>query len=80
MEVRHEASESGLYAGFSGGGEKIAFAPHQAERFKERSTVERANARLMDEFGVRHERVRGATKCCCALKIDQISGVMRAEN
>ena len=43
-------------------GEKIAFAPHEAERFKERSTVERANARLKDEFGARHVRVRGATK------------------
>jgi len=43
-------------------GEKIAFAPHEAERFKERSTVERANARLKDEFGGRHVRVRGATK------------------
>lgn len=44
------------------GGEKIEFAPHEAERFKERTTVERANARLKDEFGGRFIRVRGHAK------------------
>ena len=44
------------------GGEKVGFAPHEAERFKERTTVERANARLKDEFGGRFVRVHGYKK------------------
>ena len=55
------------------GGEKIAFAPHEAERFKQRSTVERANARLKDEFGARHVRVRGATKVMAHLMFGVIA-------
>lgn len=43
-------------------GEKTPFAPHEAQRYKERSQAERTNARLKDEFGGRHLRVRGATK------------------
>lgn len=43
-------------------GEKIEFAPHEARRFNERSTVERVNARLKDDFGARRVNVRGATK------------------
>ena len=31
-------------------------------RYRERSTVERVNARLKDEFGGRHLRVRGHAK------------------
>jgi IS5 family transposase len=34
----------------------------QRERYKERTMVERANARLKDEFGGRNVRVRGAAK------------------
>jgi Transposase DDE domain/Transposase domain (DUF772) len=44
------------------GKEKIAFAPHQAERYKARTQAERANARLKDEFGARFVRVRGHAK------------------
>lgn len=44
------------------GGEKIPFAPHEAVRYHERTTAERANARLKDEFGGHHIWVRGATK------------------
>ncbi len=44
------------------GGEKIEFAPHEAQRYKERSTAERANARLKDEFGARRVNVRGHAK------------------
>lgn len=44
------------------GGVKIEFAPHQAQRFKERSTVERANARLKDSFGLHRVNVRGHAK------------------
>jgi hypothetical protein len=36
--------------------------PHQAERYKERTTVERVNSRLKDEFGGRYVRVRGHSK------------------
>lgn len=44
------------------GGEKIAFAPAEAQRYKERSQAERTNARLKDEFGGRQVWVRGPTK------------------
>src|SRR6266576_1911759 len=43
-------------------GEKIEFAPHEAQRYKTRSGAERANARLKDEFGARDVQVRGASK------------------
>jgi hypothetical protein len=44
------------------GGEKIEFEPLDALRYNERSVAERTNARLKDEFGGRHVRVRGADK------------------
>lgn len=51
----------------------------QAVRYRERSTVERVNGRLMDEFGGRHGRVRGRAKVLCqlmfgvlALTVDQL--------
>jgi hypothetical protein len=44
------------------GGEKIEFAPHQAARYRERSTVERVNAHLKDNFGCRNFYLRGHTK------------------
>ena len=43
-------------------GEKIEFTPSEAQRYKERSQAERTNARLKDDFGGRHLRVRGHTK------------------
>lgn len=43
-------------------GEKIEFTPSEAQRYKERSQAERTNARLKDDFGGRHLRVRGNTK------------------
>jgi len=43
-------------------GKKREFDPAQKVRFRERSTVERVNARLKDEFGGRMIRVRGAAK------------------
>lgn len=49
------------------GAEKQAFAPHEAQRFKERSTVERVYARLKEEFGGRLVRVRGAPKVMASL-------------
>jgi hypothetical protein len=53
--------------------------PHEANRFRERTTVERVNARLKDELGGRNVRVRGALKVLAhlifgilALSADQI--------
>lgn len=50
----------------------------QQERFKERTMIERVNARLKDEFGASHLRVRGAPKVMAhlmfgvlALTVDQ---------
>ena len=36
--------------------------PYRVERYKERSTAERGNSRLKDEFGLRHLRIRGHCK------------------
>lgn len=44
------------------GGEKIRFAPHEAQRCKERTQAERTNARLKDESGGRNIWVRGHKK------------------
>jgi hypothetical protein len=44
------------------GGENITFQPHQAMRYREPSTVERVNARIKDDFGVRRIHVRGHAK------------------
>ena len=49
------------------GGEKQEFAPHEGQRFKERSTVERVIARLKEEFGGRMVRVRGPAKVMTSL-------------
>ena len=53
--------------------------PAETIRFHERSAAERVNARVKDEFGGRHVRVRGAAKVMChlmfgilALTIDQL--------
>jgi hypothetical protein len=53
-------------------------SPAQRERFKERTMIERVNARLKDEFGANHLRVRGAVKVMAhlmfgvlALTVDQ---------
>jgi len=43
-------------------GEKKLFAPHEAQRYKERTQAERTNARLKDEFGADAIRVRGPVK------------------
>lgn len=56
-----------------------AFSPHEAQRYNERSTAERVNARLKDEFGGRMIRVRGPEKVMShlafgliALTVDQL--------
>jgi Transposase DDE domain len=54
------------------------FAPHEAQRYKERSSAERVNSNLKDNFGGRFVRVRGHAKVfshlmfgLLALTIDQ---------
>ncbi len=55
------------------GGEKQLFAPHEAQRFKERSTVERVVGRLKEEFGGRSVRVRGPAKVMTSLMFGMIA-------
>jgi hypothetical protein len=43
-------------------GEALPFDPPTALRFRERTTAERGNSRLKDDFGARHLRVRGHAK------------------
>jgi hypothetical protein len=45
----------------------INMKPSEAVRYNERSTVERVNGRLKDEFCGRHLRVRGHAKAMCHL-------------
>ena len=45
----------------------IGQVPPEARRYRERSTVERVNGRLKDEFGGRYVRVRGPDKVFCHL-------------
>jgi len=49
------------------GAEKQEFAPHEAQRYKERTTIERVFARLKEEFGGRMVRVRGPAKVMTSL-------------
>lgn len=58
---------------------RIGFQTPEKVRYNERSSSERVNGRLKDEFGCRHVRVRGAAKVMChcmfavlALTADQI--------
>jgi hypothetical protein len=57
----------------------INFETAERVRYRERTTAERANARLKDEFGGRFVRVRGHAKVMChlmfgvlALAVDQL--------
>jgi hypothetical protein len=43
-------------------GEKIEFAPHEAERYKARTQAERVNSQLKDHYGGRQIWVRGHAK------------------
>lgn len=46
----------------SRGKEIIPMAPHEAERYKERSSAERANSRLKEDFGANNVMVKGHSK------------------
>jgi len=68
-ELRHEAARQTV----------INMKDHQRIRYHERSTVERVNGRLKDEFGGRNVRVKGNKKVMChlmfgilALTVDQL--------
>jgi Transposase DDE domain/Transposase domain (DUF772) len=50
-------------------GEKREFLDFEAERYKGRSSSERSNGRLKDEFGGRSIRVKGHAKIACHLMI-----------
>jgi hypothetical protein len=57
----------------------VPMLPHEAARYRERTSVERVNSRLKDEFGGRYVRVRGHAKVMAhlmfgllALTVDQI--------
>ena len=61
----------------------IGHVSPEARRTRERSTVERVNGRLKDEFGGRHLRVRGPGKVWChlmfgilALTVEQLMRLM----
>jgi hypothetical protein len=54
-------------------GEVIPLDPAQEERFKERSTAERVNSNLKDNFGGRFVRVRGACKVIAHLMFGLIA-------
>lgn len=45
-----------------GGEDLIPWEPDRVRRYHERTTAERGNSRLKDEFGLRHLRVRGHSK------------------
>ena len=56
-----------------------AFAPHEAERYKQRSSAERVNSRLKDSFNALCVRVKGHSKVMLhlmfgviALTVDQM--------
>uniref|UniRef100_E6QPZ9 Transposase of ISCARN88, IS1182 family n=1 Tax=mine drainage metagenome TaxID=410659 RepID=E6QPZ9_9ZZZZ len=64
-------------------GEKIAFTPSEAQRYKERSQAERTNGRLKDQFGANNIRVKGHVKVMShlmfgilALTVDQIKRLL----
>jgi hypothetical protein len=48
-------------------GQKQEFAPHEAQRFKERTAIERVCGRFKEEFGGRMVRVRGPAKVMTSL-------------
>ena len=45
----------------------LNWEPAEAKRYNVRTTAERANARLKEEFGAAKVRVRGHTKVACHL-------------
>ena len=54
-------------------GDKVELAPARKIRYRERSTVERGNSDLKDNYGARHVRVKGHWKVLCHLMFGVIA-------
>ncbi len=54
-------------------GETIELSPARKMRYRERSTVERVNSDLKDNYGARHVRVKGHWKVLCHLMFGVIA-------
>ena len=54
-------------------GDKMELAPVRKIRYRERSTVERGNSDLKDNYGARHVRVKGHWKVLCHLMFGVIA-------
>ncbi len=54
-------------------GDKIELEPARKIRYRERSTVERGNSDLKDNYGARHVRVKGQLKVFCHLMFGVIA-------
>lgn len=52
---------------------KLELAPAKKVRYRERSTVERGNSELKDNYGARHVRVKGHWKVLCHLMFGVIA-------
>ena len=61
------ADESARLEQRTGSSPELASRSPEARRYRERTTVERVNGRLKEEFGGRHVRVRGPGKVMCHL-------------
>ena len=67
---KHPRRDSALKTELKAENKRCRIAGYQSAqkvRYKERSTIERVNARLKDEFGGRVVRVRGSAKVMCHL-------------
>jgi hypothetical protein len=67
---KHPRRDKALKAGIKAENKRCRIVGHQTAetvRYKERSTVERVNGRLKDEFGGRVVRVKGHAKVMCHL-------------
>jgi hypothetical protein len=53
--------------------QNLSLSPAQRERYKTRTMSERVNARLKEEFGANHLRVRGAAKVMAHLMFDVLA-------
>ncbi len=53
--------------------DKTELAPAEKVRYRERSTVERGNSDLKDNYGARHVRVKGHWKVFCHLMFGVIA-------
>ncbi len=61
-DISRELGHVPIIDGNPRGGKAIPMAPHEAERYKERSSAERCNSRLKDDFGARDVMVKGPSK------------------